>query len=891
YIYSVLKIGDPVSTYRQLFKDLEFFNRVGKFTILELTPSRLLFSYRSNFVERNLNFSLYRLHQLSSFIQIWGMPPARARILKCQVTQGEPESVYELTWKPLRPHLRLLWGTAVGLVVGVAMVALRSVSMDSVLLASALTGIGALAGATWQLRRRVAEQQSVLLEQAEDVGHSLETIREKYDDLQALNESLEDQVKQRTEELRQANVELVELGRAKNRFFSNISHELRTPLTLSIGPLRMVLQQEQDKLSEATTKSLRGVLKNQQRLLELINDLMALSKLEERREGLKCRPLDLSAYMRSHGNDFATSAQAKEIQTTLNVPDDSIEAYIDIKKLDKIFMNLLSNAYKFTPEGGSITIGLRQIGQAVEISVADTGIGIPEDKLAQVFARFSQVDDSATRRYEGTGIGLALVKDYAELHGGTVAVESTLGKGTCFRVVLPLGRDHLSDEQIVQDGPSGSLATLGWAVELRQDQADEEEPAVEAPKASIAGPKRVLTAQAMSRIQEAEKRVQEQSLILVVDDNPDLRRYLRELLGSEYRVATAVDGLDALEKARQLSPSLILSDVMMPRMSGDELCARLRQEEGALARTPVILITARADHAHKLRGLELGAADYLFKPFVPEELFLRVRNMLVARHFEHALLDAHAELSDDLDAAKLVQRAMLPDLCLPAPFAVGALFRPRDEVGGDIYYVQARQDGGLRLFVADATGHGVQGALQAGAVYREYAELTKSCASPGELLSKLNAQLHALYGGRVSFVGACVDFPPCSAAVSTFSYAQAGGLPLSLCGCDGSQVLPWTKGMVGGVLRRVVYRELEGSLGPDQALFIYSDGLGEQKNDAGETFDMILASAFCDVQTTATTPQQMLDILAQRYDTFRQLQSQQDDVTVLCVMLGASEAS
>ncbi|MGB0680245.1 MAG: ATP-binding protein [Polyangiales bacterium] len=639
--------------------------------------------------------------------------------------------------------------------------------------------------------------------------------------------------------------------------------------------------------------------------------------LQDVDETLACRPLDLAAYVKRHGGDFATSARAKGIETQLDIASAPLEVYVDEKKLDKILMNLLSNAYKFTPDGGRITIALAAESQQVRLSVADSGIGIAPDQLKHVFGRFAQADDSAKRAYEGAGIGLALVKDYAELHGGRVTVRSELGAGTRFEVCLPLGRAHLQPDQIVDveaatvgaplpdwqlplktpaalsssaERTGATLERLGDALApggVAEALAAQNQSALD-PPAARPSVRPVLGLEAHARVTHAWAQIGQDARVLVVDDNPEIRSDLRGLLQSHYQVRLAVDGADALAKAREWLPHLVLSDVMMPRMTGDELCAAIKAEEGSLARTPVMLITARADEEAKGQGLALGADDYLFKPFIPEELLLRVRNMLVAHHYERALERAHAELSDDLAVAKLVQRAALPKLDLPAPFVAAALFRPRDEVGGDLYHVQAFDCDGVRMFLADASGHGVQGALQAEAVLKEYEAVSTQTDSPGAVLGEVNRRLHQRYGGRVSFVGSCVDFQPATAGTAVFRYAQAGGLPLALVSPTSWQPLPFTKGMVGGLLRRATYREAEGELGVDMSLLVYSDGLDEQKNVAGITFAAELRWA-AQQAASGVGVKAVVHALGHAFDDFRHDVPQQDDLTVLCFRLTAGK--
>jgi signal transduction histidine kinase/DNA-binding response OmpR family regulator/ligand-binding sensor domain-containing protein len=418
---------------------------------------------------------------------------------------------------------------------------------------------------------------------------------------------------------------LAEVDRLKSRFFANISHEFRTPLTLILGPI--------EKLRSLTTgkeaHNMLGMMKrNAQQLLRLINQLLDLSKIEAGAMQLQARPGNIVPLVRGISYSFESSAGLRNIDLKVSTGQNEIQMYFDRDKIEKIITNLLANAFKFTPDGGCITIGINVAKSGakhslnrgetnlsplekgnkedrVQITVTDNGIGIPQDKLPHIFDRFYQVDSSSTREQGGTGIGLALVKELVEMHHGTIHVSSQPRSGTEFTVSLPLGREHLQTEEIV------SVRT----------EKESSIPVVETlPEASLPE----------QEMETKPARKKGKSLILIVEDNGDVRQYIRENLPPDCHVLEATDGLAGIEKALEIIPDLIISDVMMPRRDGYELCRTLKNDERT-SHIPIILLTAKAASENKIEGLQTGADDYLIKPFEPKELAARVTNLIELR--------------------------------------------------------------------------------------------------------------------------------------------------------------------------------------------------------------------------------------------------------------------
>ncbi|MBC6951109.1 hybrid sensor histidine kinase/response regulator [candidate division KSB1 bacterium] len=414
---------------------------------------------------------------------------------------------------------------------------------------------------------------------------------------------------------------LKELDTLKSRFFANLSHEFRTPLTLILGPVEQILS---EVLDEKVRMKLRLVHANGQRLLALINQLLDLSKLESGKMQLRAAPGNPVEFLQRLTVAFAPLAERKQITLRFEAKARALELYFDRDKMEKIFSNLLSNAIKFTPEGGSVIVecglgnaervsAIRNPKSAI-INVRDTGIGIPAEKLPHIFDRFYQANTSSTREFEGTGIGLALVKELVELHHGKISVASAEVKGATFTVRLPLGKDHLAPEEILE--------------------VSEQYSSVTGEQSSVVSDQYSVMREGEEREAKSEGRIatsgEQSDLVLLVEDHAELRRYLRQELEPAYRVLEAADGEAGWQMAVETIPDLVICDVMMPKMNGYEFCSRLKTDEHT-SHVPVILLTAKAGTDDKVAGLETGADDYLSKPFAAKELLARVKNLIAQR--------------------------------------------------------------------------------------------------------------------------------------------------------------------------------------------------------------------------------------------------------------------
>ncbi|HVS32895.1 MAG TPA: ATP-binding protein [Thermoanaerobaculia bacterium] len=429
---------------------------------------------------------------------------------------------------------------------------------------------------------------------------------------------------------------LAELDRAKTAFFSNVSHEFRTPLTLMIGPLEDVL--EQDKLPPEARERLEAAHRNSLRLLKLVNSLLDFSCIEAGRSEAAYEPLDLGSFTAELAGVFRSAIERAGLRLVVNCQPLPEPVFVDREKWEKIVLNLVSNAFKFTFDG-EIEVSLRQIGESAQLTVRDTGTGIPAGELRHLFERFHRVRGARSRSHEGSGIGLALVQELVKLHGGTVSATSEPGRGTTFTVTIPRGRAQSAAGRTAAEWSAADPAALWSAADpaalLSKNHAQltfAEEATrwlPDDPKPSSPGP-------------------HPSGRVLVADDNADMRDYVRRLLMSRYEVETVADGAAAFESAQRHPPDLVLADVMMPGLDGFELLRALRAEAGTRD-VSVILLSARAGEESKVEGMEAGADDYLVKPFSARELVARVdahvRLQRMRRHAEKALRESENKFS------------------------------------------------------------------------------------------------------------------------------------------------------------------------------------------------------------------------------------------------------
>ncbi len=467
------------------------------------------------------------------------------------------------------------------------------------------------------------------------------------------------------EKTRQQAERLFELDKQKTEFFQNISHEFRTPITLIQGPLESAVG-----AGEGLSYSQSAIaLRNSRRLLRLVNQLLDLQRLDAGRMQPSFRPCDLVEFVSQIVESFRPYCEKKGLQLTTHL-NECPTVYLDMEKFDKVVYNLLSNAMKFTPEGGTISVRLKSAGDRCILEVQDTGIGIVQEQIPHLFERFRQAEGSANRSYEGSGLGLALVKELVELHSGQVSVDSVYGEGTTFKLSLVTGTAHLPTQQVLET-----------PVELNTSRASVELADLELLDQTADNNIENITKNLSSISETQESPLGTGHCILVVDDNPDLRSYVSDILRRNgYQVQTSRNGYEGYRLAKEIIPSLVLTDLMMPLVSGLEMIQMIRSQE-KLKGIPIILLTAKVDEETRIEGTEHGADAYLAKPFNDRELLAEVRNLLALKENERRISELNTYLTESVLKrflpAVLVQKAAAGDLALdlrPEPRLITVLF-------------------------------------------------------------------------------------------------------------------------------------------------------------------------------------------------------------------------
>jgi len=456
--------------------------------------------------------------------------------------------------------------------------------------------------------------------------------------------------------LEESNQKLKELDQVKSRFFANISHELRTPLTLLLAPLESLLQKFNSSFDQETREVFQTMHSNGMRLLKLINDLLDLVRMESGRMEVKREPLEVTEFVKGLASAARQVADDKRLRLETFIDPQLGTVLADRDKLEKIVLNLVFNALKFTPAGGRVELRAEKQGEEFVLIVSDTGMGISEKNLPYVFDRFWQADGSSKRKYQGVGIGLALVKELTEVQGGKASVQSEEGKGTTFTVRLPchpaepVAKPKPQESEGEAAPANGTVSSEEWLANLYR---------------------RAELFPAMTPLQDSIKPVEvgrngHLPKALVADDEPDMLRFLKSQLSEHYQVFEAVDGQQAIEKASQFLPDIVLLDMMMPEKDGLQACREIR-ERTSTSSIPIILLTARADEETKMAALGAGASDFLAKPFSTTELHVRIKNLVQSHHYQRNLTKQNIALESTIDLLKetemqLVQSEKLASL-------------------------------------------------------------------------------------------------------------------------------------------------------------------------------------------------------------------------------------
>lgn len=462
------------------------------------------------------------------------------------------------------------------------------------------------------------------------------------------------ELNQNKKALEESNQKLTELDQAKSRFFANISHELRTPLTLLIAPLENLMLRFGRSVDDETRGTFQTMHANGMRLLKLINDLLDLVRLESGRLEVRLAPLEVAEFIKGLASAARQMADDKKIKLITFADPALGTLQADRDKLEKIVLNLVFNALKFTPAGGRVELRAVKLAEEFVLIVSDTGMGISAKNLPNVFSRFWQADDSSKRKYQGVGIGLALVKELVEIQNGNVKVESQEGQGTTFTVRLPYLKSDPAQKEHLETpagvATEGAVTSQEWLANLYR---------------------RAELFPAMTPLQDTLKPVETMTngnrpKLLVADDEPDMLRFLKSQLSQHYQVIEAVDGQQAVDKAGQFLPDIVLLDMMMPEKDGLQACREIRERPSTHS-IPVVLLTARADEETKLNALQAGASDFLAKPFSTTELHVRIKNLVESHEYQRKVSKQKDALESTLEQLKetetqLVQSEKLASL-------------------------------------------------------------------------------------------------------------------------------------------------------------------------------------------------------------------------------------
>lgn len=468
-----------------------------------------------------------------------------------------------------------------------------------------------------------------------------------------------------------AHEDLKRLDAFKSRFFANVTHELKTPLALILSPLELMIDGHSGALADPQRATLRSVYQSGSRLLRLIGDLLDLSKLEESRLRLRVKPQDLVLWLRGLAAQIAPLTERKQIELRFESTVERTEVWCDLDRMERVFINLLSNAAKHTPEGGTITISLVDAESVVRVSVADTGAGFPPELAERLFERFFQVDsETAQNRYTqgGTGIGLALARELVELHGGEIAASGVPGEGATFTVTLKKGRGHFPAEALERRDRSNNVPN-----ERRSDPTGADWTAQFAERDEF----RLLDVSDATERRVVERDADEDSrgrTVLVVEDTVEVVRVIHTVLRQQFRVLTAPNGARGLELALKHLPDVVVTDLMMPEMDGYELTRQLRADPRT-RHTPVLMLTARGEIDDRLQGMDSGVTSYLTKPFNTRELLATVQKLASASE-----QTADRVLTQQMDSLETIAGGLAHEINNPLNYVRNAFTRVRLDV-------------------------------------------------------------------------------------------------------------------------------------------------------------------------------------------------------------------
>ncbi|MCP4131071.1 MAG: SpoIIE family protein phosphatase [bacterium] len=693
-------------------------------------------------------------------------------------------------------------------------------------------------------------------------------IKKLKDELQELNIDLEKNVEIRTKELSEANKKLKKMDKVKSNFFANISHEIRTPLTLILSPIESVIQGSQKINTD--NNFFKNIKKNALRLLKLINNILDISKLEAGKMKMKVQKIDIVKFFENYMSLIRDVSTAKGISLDFKASAQSIMLYIDVEKMDRITMNMLSNALKFTEEKGSILVEISEDNKNCFIKYIDTGIGLPHNMLYVIFDRFAQADSGSKRKNEGTGIGLSLAKELIELHGGSIKVESRFieehpeNHGTTFTITIPKGEEHfinrtdvdiLIDKEFNEYSHEEHFAGMREMDDLRLEENSD-----------------------YNQVESSIENKSGASKILIVEDNPDMRNFIGSLLKSLYQIHFAANGEEGLSYAYEIRPDLIISDVMMPKMNGYDMTNTIKKDK-ELKIIPIIMLTAKSELENKLEGLEHGADDYLTKPFQPKELLARIKVLLKTREYEKIILKRNIEIEQELNTARLLQQRLLP---LSTPQIPGynshITYIPMDLVGGDFFNIN-EQNNEIELYIADVSGHGLFASFLStvGKITLENIFENRSCS---EILQFVNNQIckSTVNNNFITLFLCKID-----KKTNIARYSNAGHLPpIVYREKDNTFFKLNAKGRPLGWFEDLTFEEKEFQFLAGDRILFYTDGVTECQTPLGNEFGKEGLQKFLS-QKKNLPPDSFSNNLIQYLKEFSESEKFSDDVCFIIV--------
>lgn len=620
-------------------------------------------------------------------------------------------------------------------------------------------------------------------------------------------------------ELEKKNEELVSLDKMKNEFLSNTSHELRTPLNGIIGITESLLEGDMGAVTAGVSKNLSFIISSAKRLSGLVNDLLDFSMMKNRKLNLFPMTLAIQPSVDTVTTLLERAAKEKGITLISEIPDNTPLVFGDENKIQQILFNLVGNAIKFT-ESGNIRINAKPTTNGIvdylEISIADTGIGLSQEDQRRIFAPFAQVDSSISRNFGGVGLGLSITKNLVELHTGTLSVESELAKGSTFRFTLPLANGQTGFQQ-EETEKEVALADRWLLEEDLRGNFIVEQSYIE----------RVEVTYNLS------KDLNRNLTILAVDDDPINLEVLKiQLSGSGFNVIPVLDGPTALTVAHEIKPDLVLLDIMMPKMSGYQVCKILR-ETYSIYEMPILMLTAKNRIEDVLSGLEAGANDYLGKPFDKRELLARVNTLILLKSAVEEKED-YLSIKAELKLAKKIQDSSLP-LNPPAGgrATIVSRYNPMTAIGGDYFDFHTPDEYSLGVVIADVSGHGIPAAIVA-AMFKMAFNLQKHVSKrPNEVLKRINKLL--LDSIHKQFVTACYLF--FDLENKRILYASAGHPPVAFYRRKTNKVeLVRPRGRILGCFPEIPDEILDLPFATGDRVILYTDGISEARNLAGDMF-------------------------------------------------------